>query len=117
MCAMSGVISTLGVISKAAIAEIRPDIAHTSIRMRDSRMPTICAARGFMPTARMALPMRVRLNMKYSSSMTIIDTMKMTTSSRVSAASPITTASAETSDGSERGVSPNPVWRTMPFSA
>ena len=64
MCAMSGVIRILGVMSSAASAEIRPAMAHTSMRMRDRRMPTICAARGFMPTARMALPMRVWLNIR-----------------------------------------------------
>ncbi|MCY1370412.1 hypothetical protein D9M69_575020 [compost metagenome] len=59
MWPMSGVMRILGVMSSAATAEIRPDSAHTIMRMRARFTPTRRAAFGFMPTARIARPTRV----------------------------------------------------------
>ena len=49
--------------------------------------------------------------------MATIDVRKIATSSRVRKASPMITGSFDTSEGSERGVSPRPVWRTRPLRA
>ena len=113
MWPMSGVIRILGVMSRAATDEIKPASAHTSMRMRARFTPVRRAALGFMPTAHGAADAGVAEHaeqQQHHGHRHGEDHQVQLGQHGVADDDGVGGASG----GSERGVSPRPLWRTRP---